>query len=151
MGGDGGTDLGYAADDFDWPRSQGFRVVQAEACWHKSLTPLMEEVRRHIVPLGVKSVLVQPLICHDDLLGAIFLRLSKSDEAFGREDQEFALAAASALANSIRNARLHTALRKKRDDLESAYVDRYRDSERKRRDRKRKPEGCAELQRARRR
>lgn len=36
---------GYAADDFDWPRSQGFRVVPVEECWHKSLTPLMEEVR----------------------------------------------------------------------------------------------------------
>ncbi len=36
---------GYAAEDFDWPREQGFRVVQAEECWHKSLVPLMEEVR----------------------------------------------------------------------------------------------------------
>jgi guanidinobutyrase len=36
---------GYAADDFDWPRRQGFRVVQAEECWHKSLVPLMAEVR----------------------------------------------------------------------------------------------------------
>lgn len=36
---------GYAADDFDWSREQGFRVVQAEECWHKSLVPLMEEVR----------------------------------------------------------------------------------------------------------
>jgi len=36
---------GYAADDFDWPRQQGFRVVQAEDCWHKSLVPLMAEVR----------------------------------------------------------------------------------------------------------
>ncbi len=36
---------GYAADDFDWPRQQGVRVVQAEECWHKSLTPLMAEVR----------------------------------------------------------------------------------------------------------
>jgi guanidinobutyrase len=36
---------GYAADDFDWSRSQGFRVVQAEECWHRSLTPLMAEVR----------------------------------------------------------------------------------------------------------
>jgi guanidinobutyrase len=36
---------GYAADDFDWPRQQGFRVVQAENCWYKSLAPLMEEVR----------------------------------------------------------------------------------------------------------
>ena len=39
---------GYAADDFDWPRQQGFRVVQAEECWHKSLTPLMEEVRKQM-------------------------------------------------------------------------------------------------------
>ncbi len=36
---------GYAAEDFDWPRQQGFRVVQAEECWHKSLVPLMVEVR----------------------------------------------------------------------------------------------------------
>ena len=39
---------GYAADDFDWSRDQGFRVVQAEECWHKSLTPLMEEVREQV-------------------------------------------------------------------------------------------------------
>lgn len=39
---------GYAAEDFDWPRSQGFRVVQAEDCWHRSLAPLMEEVRQQV-------------------------------------------------------------------------------------------------------
>ena len=39
---------GYAADDFDWPRRQGFRVVQAEECWHRSLAPLMEEVRAQL-------------------------------------------------------------------------------------------------------
>ncbi len=36
---------GYAADDFDWSREQGFRVVTAEKCWYKSLAPLMKEVR----------------------------------------------------------------------------------------------------------
>jgi guanidinobutyrase len=36
---------GYHADDFDWPRKQGFRVVPAEECWHRSLAPLMDEVR----------------------------------------------------------------------------------------------------------
>ena len=36
---------GYAADDFDWSRRQGFRVVQIEECWHRSLAPLMEEAR----------------------------------------------------------------------------------------------------------
>ena len=35
---------GYEADDFDWSRQQGFRVVQVEECWHTSLTGLMGEV-----------------------------------------------------------------------------------------------------------
>jgi len=39
---------GYAADDFDWSTEQGFRVVQAEECWHKSLVPLMAEVRTQV-------------------------------------------------------------------------------------------------------
>jgi guanidinobutyrase len=39
---------GYAAEDFDWPREQGFRVVPAEECWHKSMTPLMAEVRQQM-------------------------------------------------------------------------------------------------------
>jgi len=36
---------GYSAEDFDWSRKQGARVVTAEECWYKSLAPLMEEVR----------------------------------------------------------------------------------------------------------
>lgn len=39
---------GYEADDFDWPRSQGVRVVQAEECWYQSLKPLMVEVREQL-------------------------------------------------------------------------------------------------------
>ncbi len=39
---------GYEADDFDWSRQQGFRVVQVEECWHRSLVPLMEEVRAQV-------------------------------------------------------------------------------------------------------
>jgi len=39
---------GYSADDFDWSRQQGVRVVQAEECWYTSLTPLMAEVRTRI-------------------------------------------------------------------------------------------------------
>jgi len=36
---------GYADDDFEWCREQGFRVVQAEECWNRSLAPQMVEVR----------------------------------------------------------------------------------------------------------
>ncbi len=39
---------GYSAEDFDWSRDRGVRVVQAEQCWYTSLEPLMEEVRGRI-------------------------------------------------------------------------------------------------------
>jgi guanidinobutyrase len=46
---------GYTAEDFDWSRDQDFRVVQAEECWHRSLTPLMDEVRDQ---MGAGSVYI---------------------------------------------------------------------------------------------
>ena len=39
---------GYSPDDFDWGRSKGWTVVQAEECWHKSLKPLMADIRATI-------------------------------------------------------------------------------------------------------
>lgn len=39
---------GYAAEDFNWGRDQGFTVIPAEECWHNSLTPLMAEIRGKI-------------------------------------------------------------------------------------------------------
>jgi guanidinobutyrase len=41
---------GYAADDFDWPRAQGFTVVPAHEVWYRSLAPLMAQVRERIGP-----------------------------------------------------------------------------------------------------
>jgi guanidinobutyrase len=39
---------GYTAEDFDWARQRGARVVPVEACWHRSLVPLMAEVRTQL-------------------------------------------------------------------------------------------------------
>jgi agmatinase len=39
---------GYAADDFDWPRRQGFTLVPAHEVWHHSLAPVMEQVRQRV-------------------------------------------------------------------------------------------------------
>jgi guanidinobutyrase len=41
---------GYAADDFDWPRRQGFTIVPAHEVWYQSLAPLMNQVRERIGP-----------------------------------------------------------------------------------------------------
>ena len=39
---------GYASDDFDWPRQQGFTLVLAHEVWYQSLAPLMEKIRAQI-------------------------------------------------------------------------------------------------------
>jgi guanidinobutyrase len=39
---------GYASDDFDWPRQQGFTLVMAHEVWYQSLAPLMAKVRATI-------------------------------------------------------------------------------------------------------
>jgi guanidinobutyrase len=39
---------GYAADDFDWPRRQGFTIVPAHEVWYRSLAPVMQQVRERI-------------------------------------------------------------------------------------------------------
>lgn len=38
----------YTPTDFQWSVDQGFRIVLAEECWHSSLTPLMEDIRRQM-------------------------------------------------------------------------------------------------------
>lgn len=38
----------YSPADFDWGRDKGWKVIPAEACWHKSLAPLMEKIRQQI-------------------------------------------------------------------------------------------------------
>ena len=39
---------GYSPADFDWGRERGWRVVPAEECCHRSLTPLMAGIREMI-------------------------------------------------------------------------------------------------------
>jgi len=39
---------GWAHGDIQWGRDQGWTVVQAEDCWHKSLTPLIHQIKEKI-------------------------------------------------------------------------------------------------------
>ena len=39
---------GYSPGDFNWGRDRGFTVVTAEMCWHKSMTPVMVDVRKKL-------------------------------------------------------------------------------------------------------
>ncbi len=39
---------GYSPEDFNWGRDKGWTITPAEQCWHKSLKPLMEDIRSKI-------------------------------------------------------------------------------------------------------
>ena len=39
---------GYTPRDYDWSRDRGFTVVMGDELWGKSLSPLMDEIRRKI-------------------------------------------------------------------------------------------------------
>lgn len=39
---------GYAMDDFDWGRKQGWTVIEAEQCWWRSMSPVMDDIRSKI-------------------------------------------------------------------------------------------------------
>lgn len=39
---------GHSVEDYAWPVSQGFRLIPARMCYHKSLTPLMDELRDYL-------------------------------------------------------------------------------------------------------
>jgi guanidinobutyrase len=46
---------GYTAEDFDWCRRQGFRLILAHEVWWKSLEPYMKEIRKQ---MGSKPVYI---------------------------------------------------------------------------------------------
>ena len=39
---------GYSPEDFNWAKNNGWTVIPAEECWHKSLSKLMEKIRAKI-------------------------------------------------------------------------------------------------------
>lgn len=91
--------------------------------------PLMSQVRQYLVEKPVASLVVAPLVAQGDAVGALFLRLARST-AFGPHEQAFVRAVASTVANSVRNARLHSSVRKRRDELQAAYQERYEELQR---------------------
>ena len=86
--------------------------------------PMLSGVRDLLTSVPVSALVVAPLVAMGDAYGAIFLRLARG-RVFGSDEQAFVRAAASVVANSVRNANLHASVRKRRDELEAAYQERF--------------------------
>lgn len=89
--------------------------------------PLMAEVRVLIEPLDVRSILVQPLAAHGELLGALYLRRAGRTGAFGPEERSFAQACGGALASLILGSRSCAKLEKESGEGEGPCAERLRE------------------------
>lgn len=86
---------------------------------------LMKEVRDVIAPIGIRSIIVVPVIFHDEVIGTLLLRTSRAGHAFTEREIKLCIAFANASANALYNAFLYERLDKEKRKLESLAITDY--------------------------
>ena len=87
--------------------------------------PLMKPVWHIIEPLGIKSIVVIPVVFRDEVIGSLFLRTLRKDHVFtGREIKLFRTIA-SACANALYNSFLFEKVRSEKENLEKLAITDY--------------------------
>jgi AmiR/NasT family two-component response regulator len=66
--------------------------------------PIMKRVSEILFPLGIRSILVIPIIFHTEIIGTLFLRTSRTRHAFTKHEINLCQAIANASANPLYNA-----------------------------------------------
>jgi two-component system cell cycle response regulator len=87
--------------------------------------PIMEKVRDIIFPLGIRSIVVIPIIFHEEVIGTLFLRTSRSGYAFSEHEIELCHAIANASANALYNAFLFEKMEDEKTRLEKLAITDY--------------------------
>ncbi|HXX56804.1 MAG TPA: sensor domain-containing diguanylate cyclase [Thermodesulfovibrionales bacterium] len=111
-------------------------LVSREPVVIKDVTtdPLLERLQDIISPLGIRSIVVIPIIFHEEVIGTLFLRTSRAGYAFTENEIRLCNAIANVSANSLYNAFLFEKLESEKlrfeklaitDFLTGAYNIRY--------------------------
>ena len=87
--------------------------------------PLLKEVRDIITPLGIRSIVVIPIIFRDEVIGTLLLRTSRSNHTFTEREIRLCTAIANASANSLYNAFLHEKTENEKSQLEKLAITDY--------------------------
>lgn len=87
--------------------------------------PMMEEVRDIIEPMGIRSIMVIPVIFHDEVIGTLLLNIAKAERTFTERERKLCTAIASASANTLYNAFLYDNLAREKRDLERLAITDY--------------------------
>ena len=87
--------------------------------------PLMKKVREIIVPLGIRSILVIPIIFHEKVIGTLFLRTSRMARAFSASEIQLLNTIAKTSANALYNAFLFEQVEDEKARLEKLAITDY--------------------------
>lgn len=87
--------------------------------------PLMKEVYSFISPLGIKSIIVVPVIYREEAIGALFLRTSRRERTFTISEINFLQTVANSSANALYNAFLFDEIRQEKLRLERLSITDY--------------------------
>jgi diguanylate cyclase (GGDEF)-like protein len=87
--------------------------------------PMMDEVRNIIEPMGIRSIMVLPVIFHDEVIGTLLLNIAKAERTFTEKERKLCTAIASASANTLYNAFLYDKIEREKRDLERLAITDY--------------------------
>jgi len=90
-----------------------------------SKDPLMKEVQDIIKTVGIRSIVVIPVIFYDEIIGTLLLRTSRKKHTFTDKEIKMCLALANASANSLYNAFLYENLNLEKSKLEKFAITDY--------------------------
>lgn len=84
--------------------------------------PLLKSVRRYIKPIGIKSIVVVPIIFRSEVIGTLFLRTSRKNYDFSEREIKLFQDVANASANALNNAFLFSEMKNERAELERLAI-----------------------------
>jgi diguanylate cyclase (GGDEF)-like protein len=85
----------------------------------------MKEVRDIIAPIGIRSIIVVPVVFRTEVIGTLLLRTSRKSHMFTKREIKLLIALASASANALYNAFLYEKLDKEKTRLEKLAITDY--------------------------
>lgn len=87
--------------------------------------PLMKSVRKVVETIGIKSIVVLPMIFRDEVIGTLFLRTSRAERKFTPREVDMFTAIANASSNALHNAFLYEKVKNEKERLEKLSITDY--------------------------
>lgn len=84
--------------------------------------PLMERVRDILFPLGIRSIVVIPIVFREEVIGTLFLRTSRAQASFTEKEIRLCSAMANVAANALYNAFIFERMENEKAHLEKLAI-----------------------------